>query len=518
MINRSPNLFGVMHLGSETVSLQIVEYISVGNMKIVEKVSSQMALGEETFKKGKICFPTVREVCELLKGYRRILCEYGVRDYRLFATTAIREAENQQYIVDQIRVKTGFSVEVVDVPEEIFYKYIALFRSIESHGFNDEQDGILFVDISSGGLGVTLYEAGALLFQQNIHIGALRIKESFNKSQRESAHFYQVLSEYINSTIEPLKSELSSRVIKYLVVSGVETHMLLKMLGRSDSQKLTVVSIGDFIALYEQVKVLNLPQLMQKFALSEQRAEVVLPTLLLYHQIMEISKVTDIVISNAQFSEGIMISHIGEKVGDKWIQVIEAQIVSLAQALGRKYNYDPKHAGSVENISLALFDKLAKVHGLGRRERFLLKIAAILHDIGKYVSLRTHYFYSYRLIIASDLIGFSEQERELVANVAYYHSKGTPSSTDTNFAVLSPPQKMTMAKLAAIIRLADALDRGHLQKVSIHNISLVGDEFIVTVTVTADQDISLEEWTFEDKTNFFERVFGIKAILQLQTG
>lgn len=508
------NFFGVMHIGSEQVSLQIVEYTSLNDMKIVERASSQVTLGEETFKTGKISFAAVRELCELLKGYRRILHEYGVKEYRLLATTAVREAENQQYIIDQVKLKTGLTLEVVDMLQEIFHKYIALFRCVEAQGLAAEEEGILFVDISSGGLSFTLYEAGTLQYQQNIHIGALRIKESFEKYQRESACFYQALTEYIYSTIDLVENELNRHRIKYLVLSGVETGLLLKMLGRDETAKMTAVSIDEFAQLYDRVKQLNLPQLMQAFHLSESRAEMVLPTIVLYQQILALSNVGQIVVSGAQFGDGITISHITEKTGDEWMSVIETQIVSFAHSLGHKYQHDVSHAASVEHTSLLLFDRLVKNHGLGKRERFLLKIAAILHDIGKFVSLRRHYFYSYRLIISSDIIGFSEEERALMANVAFYHSKGTPSLNDANFAALAPVRRITLAKLAAIIRLADAVDRSHLQKAAIRSISLSGEELIITIT--ADQDTSLEEWTFLDKADFFENVFGIRPILKRQ--
>jgi hypothetical protein len=145
------NFFGVMHIGSEQVSLQIVEYTSLEDMRAVERASSQVTLGEETFKTGRISFATVRELCELLKGYRRLLHEYGVKDYRLLATTAIREADNQQYIIDQVRLKTGLTLEVVDMLQEMYQKYIALFRDIEAVGLSAEPEGILFVEFPPAG-------------------------------------------------------------------------------------------------------------------------------------------------------------------------------------------------------------------------------------------------------------------------------------------------------------------------------------------------------------------------------
>lgn len=506
------SLFAVIHVGSEQVSMQIVEYQSIHDIKIIDKASRNVVLGEETFKTGRISFGVVREICDLLNGFRRMLNEYGVRDYRLIATTAVREAENQQYIVDQIQIKTGFLVEVVDMPQEIFYKYVSLYRNVTNHGLTQDSKGLLFVDITSGGLGFTLYHNKTIRYQQNIHIGALRIKESFDRTQRESAHFHQALVEYIYSTIEPVEQELRHYNIKYLVMSGLATRLLLRMLGREQTGTLSFIRLTEFEKLYDQVKALNLPQLMQTFDLSESKAEIVLPTIVLYEQILSLTRIEEIIIPHDHFMDGITMLHIGERTKDPWIDVIEEQTVSLARALGEKYKHDPSHAESVEKISLLLFDRLIKIHGLGKRARLLLKVAAILHDIGKFINLRRHYFYSYRLIISSDILGFSEEEKAVMANIAYYHSKGIPSTNDANFAILPKEQRVPVAKLAAIMRLADAIDRSHKQKLSIEDITVKSNELIISVSSATD--MSLEEWTFADKADFFEEVFGIKTILK----
>jgi exopolyphosphatase/guanosine-5'-triphosphate,3'-diphosphate pyrophosphatase len=515
-MSKQPLMFAAIHVGSEHISLQIVEYRSIEDMRIVDRASRQVSLGEETFKNGRISFAAISELCDLLKGYRRLCNEYGVRDYRLLATTAIREAENQQYIMDQIRIKTGLIVQVVDLPQEIFFKYTALFRTAEHAGLAQGDKGLLFVDFSSGGLGVTLYKQGKILYQQNIHIGALRIKESFEKHQRESAYFQQALNEYILSTIEPLQEELSRHAIKYMILSGTETRLLLRMLDKQNAAVLLNLDQNEFYQLYERVKILNLPQIMKKFNLSEGLAEIVLPTIVLYKQILDIISIDKMLVADVHFIDGMILLHVGEKTKSEWLSVMETQIVSLARAIGEKYGYDEQHAACVEMVSLQLFDYLARIHGLDRRERLLLQVAAILHDIGKYVSLRKHYFYSHNLIESSDILGFSEEEKSVIANVAFYHSKGTPNNLDVNFAKLNNRDKMTVAKLAALIRLADAMDRTHRQKAKSFEVSLKGEELYVRLT--AKEDYSLEEWTFQDKAEFFENVFGIKAKLIRQIG
>jgi len=193
---------------------------------------------------------------------------------------------------------------------------------------------------------------------------------------------------------------------------------------------------------------------------------------------------------------------------------LRGQVVSFARALGERYHYGAAHSAEVEKNSLLLFDRLLRVHGLGQRERLLLQIACILHDTGKHINLRRHYAYSYDLILSSDILGFSDNEKQIIATVAYYHSRFRPSLEDSRFALLSDAQRIVTAKLAAILRLADAMDRSHRQKASDCQIALKGDKLLIRVK--SDEDMSLEEWTFEDKADFFEEVFGILPVLQIQ--
>lgn len=499
--------FAAIHIGSETVSLQIVEYKDVDDIRVLDRARRQMDLGEEAFKSGQISFASVSEICELLKGFRRLCSEYGVRDCRVMATTALREAENQQYIIDQIRIKTGLEVEIVDMPQEIFYKYMALFKHLQTSGLANTEDGLLFVDISSGGTGITLYRQGAIRYQQNINIGAMRIKESFAQNQRDDVCFQQVLDEYIESAIDPIAVALMGQRSPYLVLTGNETRLLLQLLGHSEG--LAVLSPKELKDLYRKVRRLNLPELMTRFDLNEADAALVIPALGLYCKMMEVAAVDHVLVPTLRFIDGMTLLHVAEKTDSRWLDVMEEHTFSVVKALEDKFHYDKAHASVVEEFSLLLFDKLNRYHGLGRRERLMLRAAAHLHDIGKFVNLRRHYFYSYRLIESADILGISRSEKRIIANVSYYHSKGTPNNADENFTRLSNKAKLTVAKLSAIIRLADALDRSHRQKITDCSVQIKGDEMLVNVK--AREDLSLEEWTFAEKAEFFESVFGLKA-------
>jgi exopolyphosphatase/guanosine-5'-triphosphate,3'-diphosphate pyrophosphatase len=159
-----------------------------------------------------------------------------------------------------------------------------------------------------------------------------------------------------------------------------------------------------------------------------------------------------------------------------------------------------------------LFDRLKRLHGLGKRDRLLLQLAAILQDTGSYIDMNAHYVHSYYIIVSSEIIGISEHERDIVANIARYHSAETPSSNSSAFQKLPTKSRLVAAKLAAILRIADALDDSRQQKVEKMTVSLKNDQ--VTITVHSDDDLSLEKQTFKDKAAYFEEVFGLKPILR----
>lgn len=516
MHKNHPSLFAAIHVGSEQVSLQIVEYHNLETIRVLENIHRQISLGEETFQTGRIGTDTVAQLCDILKGFRRKLTEYGVRDYRLMATTAIREAANQPYIIDQIQIKADLEAEVIDMPQEIFFKYVAIFRKMQVLGLTAGKEALLFVDITSGGLGITLYRNGRILYQQNIHIGVLRIKESFNKTQRDSLSFQQALGEYIFSVIEPVRPALAGHTIRYVVLSGPDTELFLQMLGRKTRSELDSVKQEEFLVLYKKLHKLNLSQVMQAFALSEAKADMALPTIILYQQLLSLCQAQELAVVNDQFLDGMTVCHIAQKTKHPWTDEIDKQTFSLIRSLAKKYHQHDGHSEAVAAVSLQLFDKLHRAHGLGKRERQLLEGAALLHDIGKFVSLRSHYLFSHRLILSSDILGFSEKEKLIMACVAQYHSKGTPRPSDPTLSGLSVQEQMTVAKLAAIIRLADAIDRTHRQKALKIEFAFRGEELLVTVTTR--EDYALEQWTFADKASFFENVFGIRPILIRQAG
>ena len=455
MRKKQYKIFAAIHLGSEMISMQIVQYRNLNNMKVLEECNRRVRLGEETFKNKIIPFSMVNEICELLVGFKRLMTEYEVEEYSMQATTAVREALNRVFLLDQIYIRTGLKVTVIDLPEEIYTKYASIRRTMKLDGLTGVDESMLMMDISSGGLGITFVKDNIIRYQQNLNIGVIRVKESFNRNQRSSMKFNQALAEYLSSTMGAVRDALKNEQIHYLVLTGAESELLLQMMGVEFKAGVIRIKTEQFMQLFKTVHELNLPQIIKVFKINEDVAELVVPTILLYEQLLALV-----------FIDGICLLHIGPKASKDYADELEQEQLSLLYSIGERYQYDEAHSRQVAKLALAMFDKLGKHHGLDSHSRILLQATALLHDIGKYVSLRSHSLYSYMLIMSCDILGFSEMDKKIVALASYYHAHRLFSGKrHAEVEEMSAEIMPLVAKIAALVRLADAMDRSYKQKI-----------------------------------------------------
>lgn len=512
MRKKTYTIFAAVHLGSEAISMLIVEYRSLNNYKILEQCQHHIHLGEETFKNKLIPFPMVNEICEVLQGYKELMRSYGVEEYAIKATTAVREARNQIFLLDQIKIKTGFDVDVVDMPQEIYTKFISIRNTLNVQEPKAAQEGMLLMDISSGGLGITCVQEEKIKYQANFHVGIIRIKESFSPNQRCSSHFNRALVQFLSSTIGPVRRALANKQIRYLVLSGTETEMILKMLGRTTLGEVERVTAQEFRAFFKKVRRLNLPQIIKVFGLKEAAAELVLPTILLYEQLLDLAPAEEVLVPRDRFIDGVTLLQIGRK-NEKFSAALDNELINLMHHIGEIYHYDAKHAAQVEWLSCVIFDKLGgNAHGLDAHSRLLLRATALLHDIGKYVSMRSHSLFSYQLIMGMDILGFNERDKKIIAMAAYYHAHNVFEEGLEKILHPEPELLPVIAKISSIIRLADAMDRSYQQKIRSCKVVVKNQE--VAIRVTSKEDLTLEEWTFASKAAMFEEVYGLKIHLE----
>ncbi|WP_028257609.1 phosphatase [Veillonella montpellierensis] len=506
-----PLRYAILHVGASSMSITILEYQTIDKVKVIDYARREVTFGEELFQTNRLSFKTIEEICVVLKGYKSLMADYGISRYKLYGTAVVREAINRRSILDQIFIHTGMRVEVVDMPKEVYYKYFLLYFSMNEEHLLRDDEAVLFLEMSSGGVGLTVWKGGSMLFQRNVHSGSLRIMESFNRNERAAATFPTAVAEYIRRMISPLKAELQECHITSIVLSGDEARLIAKLMNYGEVSDATrSIDPQIFNDFFDSFHGVTATKLINRFHLPEFKAHILMPTIILHHELISMIRPKRLLMNRASFSEGISLYYGAEYEKHPYLHMLREQNIQLARAIAARYHTDALHDREVERFSLQFCQALTS-YGLPERWAYLSRFAAILCSVGKYVSLRNHGEHSYHIIMGTDIFGLSEQEKEVVANVVYYHYKGTPSDDDDNFSKLTELQKIQVTKLVAIIRTACSLDAGSNQKVESIDIQI--EDNMVHVIAYTQEDISLEEWIFKRDSEYFTEIFGMEIQL-----
>ena len=269
-------------------------------------------------------------------------------------------------------------------------------------------------------------------------------------------------------------------------------------------------TMEDYARLFRNKK---LPELAKMLDMPEENMPLLYISMVLLQSIMNSMEAERIWAPGVTLCDGIAYEYAEKNKIITSTHDFEKDIIACAQNISKRYRGSKKRSETLEQIALAIFDGTKKVHGLGKRERLLLQISTILHDCGKYISMANLGECSYSIIMATEIIGLSHLEREIVANVVKYnHREFEYYETMEKFSMLDRESYIRIAKLTAILRLANGLDRSHKQKFKDVKISLKEDKLIFTVDT--DEDITLEKGLFGARADFFEEVYSIRPVIK----
>lgn len=506
-------IIAAIDVGSHALRMKIGELKNNGEFRELETFRKVAALGHDTFTNSKVSFESVDKVCNILKIFKSTMNDYDIKIYKVMATSAIREASNREYIIDQIRLKTGLEVSVIDNSEEQFLTHKAVKYKMAEY---DQiiREGAVIVVIGAGSIQITLYKDGQLISSQNVKLGALRIKEIIGNLENETLNYHRILDEYINVNLEGLDLIKKKEGFKHFIAVGGEISIIKRLIG-SDPNNLETnetVSRSKFNQLFEKVIYKSTEELSTDYEIKRERAEILIPSMMLFKKCLDQTKAEDLMIPNISLTDGIIrdIYEDLNKLNKKDRAITD--IITNARVIAEKFDYNKNHTDIVEKNALILFDKLKKLHGL-ENERVLLRCAAILHDIGKFIGIDKHSMHSYNIIKSLEVFGLSKEQMELIANVSRYHGSEVPEGQQS-FKQLSEKERVLISKLVAILKLANALDKSHKQKIVIQSVKLKDKE--LQVKATANVKTMLEEWDFQYKAIFFQEVFGITPVLKVK--
>lgn len=507
------SLFAAISVGSYELEMKIFEVSAKFGIKEVDRISHIIELGKETYNYEKISFGLVDELCDVLYDYSQIMKSYKVKAYRACATSAIREAVNAQNIIDRIKVRTGLDVGILSNSEQRYISYKA-FAIKEKNFDRIIENGTLLVDMGAGSAQVTLFDKGALITTQNIRLGALRIREMLAKLAKNAANYREIIEEYIDNDIETLyKIFMKDRNISNIIGTGenITYICLTKKAAEKGLKKKECITKEEFYNLYEMLLNNTEEQLVDMLNIPQVQASLILPSVMLFRRMFHFTGADNLWMPNVKLGDGLAVEYAQKNKLIKPNHDFMEDILSAARVISSRYQCNVEHTAFVEENALDIFDAMKKYHGLGKRERLILQLSAILHDCGKYVSLIYPAESAYNIIMSTEIIGLSHSERVIVAHIVKFNTLDFDYSShisDDKYKNMY----ITITKLTSILRVANALDRSHKQKISNAKV-YIEDKQLIILTDTYE-DITLEKGLFDEKATFFEEVYGINPVIR----
>lgn len=501
--------FAAIDVGSFELTMKIFEFTGKNSMKEIDCIQRRLDLGTDTYFNGKISNEKIDELCRTLSEFADKMRAYKVDGYKAYGTSAIRETENTTIVQDQIAQRTGIKVEVLSNSEQRFlgYKAVAARGETFSHIIEDKT---AILDIGGGSIQISLFDKDTLVSTQNLRLGVLRIQEYLNRFEVVGSRAENLIEEMAMAQLGTYKKlYLKDREINNLIV--MDDYISPCIVKKSGSS--AMLKTDDYAAFQTQIRSGSTTQAALALGISEEKVPLVFISTMLVERIADMMGVRNIWAPGATLCDGIAYEYAEKNKLLQGVHDFEKDIIACAMNISKRYMGSKKRSETLERITSTIFDSMKKVHGLGKRERLYLRLASILHDCGKYIGMVNIGENTYQIIMATEIIGLSHLEREIVANVARFnYSRFVYYGQQTGATRLDKDSYLIIAKLTAILRLAGGLDRSHKQKLTGLKATLKDNRLVLTVDT--QEDITLEKGFFQIREDFFKEVFSIEPVLK----
>jgi exopolyphosphatase / guanosine-5'-triphosphate,3'-diphosphate pyrophosphatase len=494
---------------------------------IIGREKDTVRLGDRDPQSGCLTEAAMGRAIATLGRFKTVAEGLGAQQVIAVATSATREAPNGREFIDRIAQEIGLQVDLISGTEEARRIYLGIISGIEFDNIPR-----IAIDIGGGSTEMILGDSEESRTLSSTKVGAVRLSTMMVSTDPISDSEYAYLQSYIRSQlerpIEDIQSHIKPGEVPLMVgTSGtIETACEIIAHQRSDSR---ATSRADGLRLHGfQLQLADLNQLIYKLrrlknseraqipGVSERRAEIILPGLLILQEAMKAFQVESLTFCERSLREGVivdwMLTHglIEDRLRFQ-SSIKERSTLKIAD----KYGIDLVHSNQVAKFSLVLFDYMQdQLHQLHSEARRYLWSAAILHNSGHFVSHSAHHKHSYYLIRHGELLGYSELEIEIIANIARYHRKGNPKKKHDAYQQLSRENRQIVNQLAAILRVAIALDRRTIGAVEAIHCHFRPPTRIFELSIVPNQpndDCALELWSLNYKKAWFESEFNVRV-------
>jgi exopolyphosphatase/guanosine-5'-triphosphate,3'-diphosphate pyrophosphatase len=495
-----------LDVGSNSFHLIVTEVEAGGRIRVLDRAKEMVRLGDSTLHKGVIAPEVFRRGLDALRALRRIVDRHKVDALVSVATSAVREAQNGGEFVRAARDEAGIDIRVIRGDEEARLIYLGARGSLDLG-----KRRVALFDLGGGSLEIVLADAQELYFTASLKSGVIRLAESCPCSDpptpRERAH----LAERVRTLLDPAISRLRAMGFDDVAfTSGTASALagLLRADGGGGGGKSTI-ALGDLGALEQRLGTMTVAGRARLPGLDTRRADTIYAGAVVFRTALELCGADQATLCETALREGIIADYVASnRPGILLVEEFPDLRRRSVMELARRCQFREDHGSQVARLALSIFNQTRRLHRLADGDAELLEYAALLHDIGFYISPHRHHRHSAYLIESHAMTGFSRSEVEIIALTARHHRKAEPRRGRGVMKALSKGDCRRVRYLAAILRIADALDRTHARLVRAVRCSV--SSRTVEVRVDADGDPELELWAARRKGDLFEGLVGRK--------
>jgi exopolyphosphatase / guanosine-5'-triphosphate,3'-diphosphate pyrophosphatase len=502
--------YAAVDIGSNSVRMMAAE-VNHGQTTILAQDRQVTRLGESVFRDGRIGKDALDLLCATLArmspSYRRL----NVQGVRAVATSAVRDAGNQQEFLERTANALGTNVEIISGPEEARLIYLG----VESR-WPRTKERTLIVDIGGGSGELIITQNGQLLDAVSKPLGAVRLTELFLKSDPPQPEELHRLDAYLQEKLLPFHKQHGAEKFDRVIATSATAAALVCAVNRiprsrrdeADQVRASTAQLRD---LYLQLAASDVAGRRKLVGIGPKRAEIVVAGAAAFLRVLEMFQHRSLYYCAAGVRDGVIADLAARGVGRELSQLSNDQRLVI-EAMAKRYGASSKHARAVAALARRLFEILQPLHRLAPAAGKLLEASAHLHDIGHFVSGIGHHKHSAYLVANSDMPGFTDSERLAIAALCRFHRKSMPQPRHSHFQSLDMESRRTVQYLAPLLRIADSLDRGHAQKVK--SIASEMRDGALTLLVEAADDADLEIWAANEAAQAFRDTYAAPISIQ----
>jgi exopolyphosphatase/guanosine-5'-triphosphate,3'-diphosphate pyrophosphatase len=493
-------------IGTNSLHMIVVRVRADLSFEVIDREKEMVRLGAGGLDGRALTPEAVHAALQVMSKFKRLADSHGVDEIIAVATSATREAENGGDFLKEIVEKTGIRPRVISGTEEA-----RLIHQAAAYGVGLSGEAGVVIDIGGGSVEITRGAGLTMETGRSFKLGVIRLTERFVKSDPLAPRDQRKLTRFIESEAGKFLGQIVKlgfdRVIGTSGTIQSIGAVALAERGESTTLRNRRITAKQIRRVKKQVIARDLEERLRVPGLEPRRADLAVAGSILLDALVRRLGAADVTLCDLSLREGLILDYIARHrkqiaQADRYPDVRRRSVFELAE----RCNYWPEHAQQVARLATMLFDQTRSVHGMTDHEREWLEYAGILHDVGVHISYERHHKHSYYLIKNGDLRGFDPEEVESIALIARYHRQAPPKRSHEQYGDFKRKRRRTIRQLAAMLRLAEGLDRSHSQPVASLELHDRGDDGLLQLRATGDAELEL--WAAARHAAEFERVIG----------